>query len=82
MVHEFGTKLSCFCCLLEQQTMIALWQASGILSKLAHQKNDSNEGIFQAGFNRASIIKLCATTEDQTNDLKWARPFQVQRANP
>lgn len=62
--------------------IITGWQASVILSSLAHQKNDSNEGIFQAGFSRASNIKLCATTDDQTNDLKWARPFQVQRANP
>jgi len=37
---------------------------------------------FQTGFNRASNAKLCATTDDHTNDLKWVSPFHVQRANP
>ena len=37
---------------------------------------------YQAGLNRASSARLCATTEDHTNDLKCISPFQVQRVSP
>ena len=61
--------------------MITLPQASGILSDLAHHEM-TNDGVVQAGFSRASIARLCATTEDHTKDLKCVSPFQLQRANP
>jgi len=57
----------------------------------AHKRNPEQPGSsqpikhcrrYQAGFNRASSARLCATTEDHTNDLKWTRPFQVQRVSP
>ena len=72
---------STMCIILPIWQLIYLRHAYATLSNLAHH-SPSHILLLQAGFNRASSARLCATTDDHTNDLKWSSPFQVQRVSP